>query len=132
MKYTTEEYKQELEKVYHITCNGAERDRLMRPFYTQLHQGLEVGDGVTLNMWSDSHAATITRRTAHTLWVNRDKATLVTAAPLTNFGGNQDYTYETDPITYEEKCVFSQKRGCFMWGGKPISVGRHEHYDYSF
>lgn len=37
---------------------------------------VKVGDGVTINLWSDRHAATVIKVTAKTVTVRRDKATL--------------------------------------------------------
>lgn len=37
---------------------------------------IRVGDGVTVNLWSDRYAATVTKVTKSTVTVRRDKATL--------------------------------------------------------
>lgn len=67
---------------------------------------VKVGDGVTINLWSDRHAATVIKVTAKTVTVRRDKATLNPdfkpefipggfAAHCTN-QSEQSYTYEPD------------------------------------
>lgn len=105
-------------------------------------QALEVGDGVTLNLWSDRQAYTIIRRTPYTLTLQRDKATLDPnfkpefivggfAAHCTN-QDEQSYTYERDPNGGTTVVYWSKKYGRFMYLGKSISVGRHEFYDYNF
>lgn len=132
-KFTIDDYKVELEKAHQQTCRGDKIDEIMRPFRIRLHQELRVGDGVTVNLYSDSHAGTIIRRTRSSLWVQRDNAIRVDKNGMSDC---QEYRYERDLDGSIFHCRWSEKRGCFMFGGfkdgKPISVGRHEYYDYSF
>jgi hypothetical protein len=106
---------------------------------------IEVGDGVTLHLWSDSHACTVIARTATTLTIQRDKATLdPNFKPEWIPGGfaghctNQDeqtYTYEADPNGEIYKCRWSEKYGRFQSGSDgsmKITLGRREFYDYNF
>ena len=129
MKYTKEEYQAELEKIREITCLGEAIDQYMRPFLEKLHDGLEVGDGVTINMWTDSHACTVIKRTPKTLTCRRDHAIRTDDYGMSDC---QSYRYEPDENGAEYTAHWSKKNGCFMWCGKPISVGRHEYYDFSF
>lgn len=104
---------------------------------------IEVGDGVTVNLYTDRHAATVIKKTATTVTVRRDKAILdPNFKPEWVVGGfaghctnqeEQSYTYEEDP----EGCVYT-----FRWSNKygrygqpndlTLSKGRHEFYDYNF
>ena len=133
VKYSVEEYKEELEKAHRQTCRSDRIDEIMRPFRIKLQQGLEVGDGATVNLYSDSHAGTIIRRTEKSLWIQRDEATRIDSNGMSDC---QEYSYKPDPNGTVYHARWSEKYGCFMWGGfkdgKPISVGRHEYYDYSF
>lgn len=100
---------------------------------------IKVGDGVTLMMWSDAHAYTVIGRTAKTLKIQRDKATLkpdfkpeFDAFYCTN-NKAQEYDYERD----EEGAVVTvrwseKKQGFYDICGSRITDGRHEFYDYNF
>lgn len=130
MKYSLEEYKTEYEKVCHLTFDGNKRDELMKPFRVKLHQGLEVGDGVTVRLWSDCHASTISRITAKCLFVKRDHAQRI--GQFRGMCDSQEYEYTPDPNSPEVRCNWSEKRGCYQWCGKAIGIGRDEYYDFSF
>lgn len=133
MKYSIEQYKVELDNAHRQTCRGEEIDQIMRPYRIQLNQGLEVGDGVTVNLYSDSHAGTIIRRTKSSLWIQRDIAIRIDSNGI---GDCQEYRYERDHNGSIYHARWSDKFGCFIYGGfrngKPVSVGRHEYYDFSF
>lgn len=133
MKYSIEEYKRELDKAHDKTCLWDEIQEIMRPFRVKLYQGLEVGDGVTITLYSDSHACTVIKRTPKTLWAQRDKAFRTDHNGMSDC---QEYAYESDPHGHIYKCYWSDKYGCFIYGGskdgKAVSTGRHEYYDYSF
>lgn len=60
MKYSMEEYRKELDKAHEITCLRDAIDEIMAPYREKLYQGLEIGDGVTVHLWSDA-----TRRYNH-------------------------------------------------------------------
>ncbi len=104
---------------------------------------IQVGDGVTVNLWSDRYAATVIKVTKSSVTVRRDKATLNPdfkpefipggfVAHCTN-QEEQSYTYEPD----ESGTVYT-----FRWSNKyqrygqpgnlSLSKGRHEFYDYNF
>ncbi len=128
-KFTIDDYRRELELAHRQTCRGEVIDKIMRPFLIRLHQDLEVGDGVTVNLYSDSHAGTVIKRTKRTVTIRRDNAIRTDDNGMSD---SQQYRYEPDPNGTVYKAYWSEKRGCFMWGRKPISVGRYEYYDYSF
>lgn len=133
MKYPIEEFKKELEKAHRQTCMADTISEIMRPYRIKLNQGLEVGDGVTVNLYSDSHAGTIVRRTKNTLHIQRD---LAIRTDNNGMSDCQEYRYERDPNGSIYKANWSEKFGCFIFGGfkdgKSISVGRHEYYDFCF
>lgn len=104
---------------------------------------VKVGDGVTICLWSDRHAATVTKVTKTSVTVRQDKATLDPnfkpefivggfAAHCTN-QSDQTYTYEEDPNGNEYTFRWSHKYGQY---GQPndarLIKGRHEFYDYNF
>lgn len=106
---------------------------------------VEVGDGVTICLYSDKYASTIIKRTKATITVQRDKAIKDPnfkpnfivggfAAHCTN-QDEQSYTYESDPDGLIETFRWSEKHGRFQGGGDgSITVinGRHEFHDYNF
>lgn len=113
--------------------------------HKELNREIEVGDGVTLHLWSDSHACTVIARTKTTLTIQRDKAILdPNFKPEWVAGGfaghctnqdEQEYTYERNPNGEIIKCRWSEKYGRFQTGSDgsmKISRGRHEFYDYNF
>lgn len=108
---------------------------------TELNREIEVGDGVTLHLWSDSHACTVIAKTKTTITIQRDKATLDPNFKPERIGfhcTNQDeqtYTYERDPEGEIIRCRWSEKHGRYQTGGDgsmKISRGRREFYDYNF
>lgn len=104
---------------------------------------IKVGDGVTINLWSDRHAATVIKVTAKSVTVRRDKATLdPNFKPEFIPGGfiahctNQDeqtYIYEPDENGEVKTFFWSDK---YQQYGQPgnltLSKGRQEFYDYNF
>lgn len=119
--------------------------RLESDFNRELNRELEVGDGVTMHLWSDAHACTIISRTDKTLTIQRDKAIRDPSfKPQWVPGGfsaictnseEQSWTYERDPAGEIIRCRWSEKNGCWQSGSDGsirISRGRHEHYDYNF
>lgn len=106
---------------------------------------VNVGDGVTICLYSDKHACTVIKRTAKTITVQRDKAILnPNFKPQIEVGGfsghctNQDeqtYTYERDENGEITTYRWSDKYGRYCGGGdQSITIinGRHEFYDYNF
>ncbi len=100
----------------------------------------KVGDGATIQLWSDSHACTIIKVTAETITLQQDKATLDPIfKPEFTPGGhctNQDkqtYTYERDPEGKVTTFHWSNKYKRYSKPGyETILEGRSEFYDYNF
>lgn len=104
---------------------------------------VKTGDGVTVNYWSDRHAATVIKITPKTVMVQRDKAVLnPNFHPEFIPGGfaahcinqcEQDYTYEPDQngeiLTFHWSDKY-QRYG--QPGNLTLSKWRHEFYDYNF
>ena len=103
---------------------------------------VKVGDGVTYHLYSDSQACTVIKRTAKTITIQEDKATLdPNFKPEFVVGGfaghctnqnEQTYTYESDPNGRTITARWSEKRGAFVYCDKIITNGRHQFYDYNF
>lgn len=101
----------------------------------------KVGDGVTIHLWSDCHAGTIIKRTATTITVQQDKATLKPDFKPEFVGmhcvnqSEQDYDYEPDPNGEITVYRWSKKNNRYQGGGDGSIIctkGRHEFYDYNF
>ena len=104
---------------------------------------VKVGDGATLNYWSDRHAGTIVKVTKATITIRRDKATKdPDFKPEFIVGGfsahctNQDeqaYIYEPDENGSLTTIYWSKKYNRYGTPGNlTASKGRHEFYDYNF
>ena len=105
---------------------------------------VKVGDGITLNLYSDSHAYTIIARTAKTITIQRDKAALKKdfkpEIVVGGFAGHcmnqneQEYDYERNPKGETMVIRWSEKnqRWSAPKGYRYVSLGRHEFYDYNF
>lgn len=103
----------------------------------------KVGEGATVNLWSDKHAATIIRITKSSITVRLDKAILDPdfkpeiipggfAGHCTN-QNEQTYKYEPDEKGTEYTFRWSKKFCRYGTPGNPtLSKGRHEFYDYNF
>lgn len=106
---------------------------------------IEVGDGATLHLYSDSYACTVIKKTKTTITLQRDKAVLDPdfkpewipggfSAICTN-SEDQSYTYERNENGEIYVCHWSEKEGRYRHGSDgsmKISRGRFEHYDYNF
>lgn len=104
---------------------------------------VKVGDGITIDLYSDSHAYTVIKRTAKTITLQRDKATLdPNFKPEIIVGGfaghctnqnEQSYSYKADPNGSIIKLSWSEKMGGWKTPYNKIArLGRHEFYDYNF
>lgn len=125
--------------------NHKKSENLRTELLVQLNREIEVGDGVTMYLYSDAHACTVIARTDKTLTIQRDKATRDLSfkpewvpggfsAICTN-SGDQKWTYERDPDGEIIKCRWSEKHGRWQTGSDgsiKIGRGRYEHYDYNF
>ncbi len=103
----------------------------------------KVGDGATVNLWSDRHAGTIIKVTKASITIQRDKATLdPNFKPEWVAGGfaghctNQDeqkWSYERNEKGETYTIRWSRKYNKFGTPGNlTASKGRHEFYDYNF
>lgn len=107
-------------------------------------KNIEIGEGITVNLYSDSHAYTVIKRTKSTITIQRDKATLKPESkPEFIEGGfscictnqnDQDYDYERDENGRILTLRWSNKYNTWSTGnhGSSVSLGRHEFYDYNF
>lgn len=104
---------------------------------------LKVGDGATVCYWTDATACTVIKRTAKTLTLRQDKATLKPSfKPEFIVGGfcahcvnqaEQEYDYEPDPNGRIFKAYWSEsKKGFYADKSLRVIAGRHEFYDYNF
>ncbi len=104
---------------------------------------IRVGDGVTINLWSDRNAATVIRVTRSTVTVRQDKATINPEfKPEIIPGGFAGHCVNQDEQTYTYKPDAKGREYTFHWSrkyqryGQPgnltLSKGRHEFYDYNF
>jgi len=116
---------------------------------------LQVGDGVTVSLWSDCEAYTVISRTATRMILQQDKATLDPsfkpewvaggfAGHCTN-QGDQTYTYERDEQGHTieislrnykhagtERRVWKKKGVARNEIGGSVRCGRHKFHDYNF
>lgn len=121
-----------------------EKRNLEKELNGAVANNVQVGDGITLRVYSDCHAFTIIARTEKTLTIQQDKATLKNnwkpefvhggfTAHCTN-QNEQEYDYEKDEKGQILKIRWSDKKS--YWnaprGYAGISLGRHEFYDYNF
>lgn len=111
----------------------------------ELNREIEVGDGVTMYLYSDRKAYTVIAKTAKTITIQRDKAIRdPNFKPQWEPGGfsaiclnnnEQSWTYERDPDGEIVRCRWSEKNGRYQTGSDgsiAIGRGRHEFYDYNF
>ena len=121
-----------------------ERD-LEDELHKELNREIEVGDGVTMYLYSDRKAYTVIAKTAKTITIQRDKAIRnPNFKPEWVPGGfsaicanceDQEWTYERDPNGEIVRCHWSEKYGRYQTGSDgsiAIGRGRHEYYDYNF
>lgn len=110
-------------------------------------QTAKVGDGVTLNYWTDRKAYTIVevKRNGRQIVIQQDTATRTNKEDdifhpggfvgHTETPGGQKWTYERNPEGGLRTANWSAKYNRFKVGGNKgltVTAGRHEHYDYNF
>lgn len=110
--------------------------------YVLVPENAIVGDGVTSLGYSDRYAYTIVKKTAKTITIQRDIATIdPNFKPNIIPGGfaghcenqnDQTYTYEPNPDGEILKAYWSERDGVFKADGKKLRKGRREFYDYNF
>lgn len=144
--------KQELEYVEWREAQGDATENTYEGAWVRIEQvaeailtpaNIKVGDGVTVNLWTDRYAATVIWVTKTSVTVQRDKATLnLDFKPEWIPGGfaghcinqyEQTYSYERDPNGKTYDFRWSNKYGQYgQPGNLTLSKGRHEFYDYNF
>lgn len=129
MRYTIEQYKKDVKGLFNSNLGLFERDEHINALFEKVCNDLDVGDGVTYNMYTDSHACTVIKRTKCTLTIQEDEATRVDKNGMSD---SQEYTYKRDENGRIHIARWSKKRNCFICDEKAISVGRHEYYDYTY
>lgn len=125
--------------------NHLEKERLKDEIMTEKNREVQVGDGVTICLYSDRHAATVIKRTKYTLTIQHDKATLKPSfKPEFVTGGfgahcinneDQEYDYERDENGQVETFRWNEKYGRWFRGRDQsiwLRLGRSEFYDYNF
>lgn len=118
---------------------------------------LNVGDGVTVSLWTDAEAYTIVKKTPKSMTLREDKATLIPGwKPEFVAGGfaghcvnqdEQEYTYEPNPTgamikislrTWKASSNGDERRRWKRSGtgrnerGGNVRPGRHKFHDYNF
>lgn len=132
----------EFEKQMRKTVSDADYQDIAEAYGRYFKDNVKVGDGATIHYWSDAHAGTVVKKTAKTLTIRQDKATLAEdwkpefipggfAAHCIN-QNEQRWTYEPN----ENGCVYvaywSEKKCGYYSHGLHVTPGRHEFYDYNF
>lgn len=139
---TEQEYYKRKQEIFNNWADIHQRDKDIHDLIAQAHKELQVGDGVTVNLYSDSEAYTVIKRTPCTITIQRDRVTrdpnfkpqwipLGCSAYCTN-NEEQCWQYERNESGSILTLRFSKKYERFMYLGKSISIGRHEYYDYNF
>ena len=110
--------------------------------YVLVPENAVVGEGVTALGYSDRYAYTIVAKTAKTITIQRDIATMdPNFKPNFIPGGfaghcenqsEQTYTYEQDPDGAKLKAYWSERDGVYKVNGMKLRKGRREFYDYNF
>lgn len=91
----------------------------------------QVGMGITILMWTDRHAGTITRvsPSRKTFWFKRDIATRTDDNGMSE---SQTYAFAPNPDA-TERCARLTRSGAWKDHGTQIRVGeRAEYRDFSF
>ena len=144
MKRTSEEFW----NWYHDECLKLEgsyevRAEAMKKMLSDYYHEMEVGDRAHVMMWSDIYPVTILRKTATTLTVRRDKATLDPnwkpdwiiggfSAHCTN-NEDQEWIIEEDPDGEIEVFRWSKRLNCFKDKSDcKLLPGWKKFHDYNF
>jgi len=109
----------------YVTIN----DDVVTRFNEYFREHAEVGDGVTLCLWSDRHAYDIIARTPQTLTLQRCNHKRIDNNGMSDC---QDYEYSPNPKGDIIVAHWSKKDKVFRYKGMAVNYGRHEFFDYSF
>lgn len=103
---------------------------------------VKVGDGATMQLWSDAHAGTIVKVTKASITIQRDHAELdpnfkpeIVAGGFAGHCTNQSeqtYTYSPNPNGELVTFRWSKKFGRYQNPTYKAYKGRNEFYDYNF
>lgn len=123
---------------------GEYRSEKVIPAYGDyFKENIQVGDGVTVHLWSDAYACTVIKKTANTLTLRRDKAILDPDFKPEfvpgGFGGfcmnntQQTYSYEPDPEASIYKAYWRPSQHRYVVNKSMlVTYGRREFFDYNF
>ncbi len=132
-EYKGKELDAKLDEIYN--SYNEEVEKLERKFW----DNVEIGDGVTLTMWTDREAYTVIKKTPCTITIQRDKAELDPSwKPKYDMyycynNNDQKWVYERDPEGMISILHWSKKYHCYRkYGYRSVSYGRSEFYDYNF
>jgi hypothetical protein len=99
---------------------------------------LNIGDGITVKLYTDQHAYTLTEIKGNKVIAQRDKAIRL-ANPIFNGmhcinSHDIKYNYEQDPNgeTIKIRIKKDNTMHVMSQSGYTIMLGRHEYYDYNF
>lgn len=117
-----------LEKIVHQAVKEALTD--------EIQEDVKVGDGATINFYSDRHAATVidVSKNGRVVTVQIDKATRVDDRGMSE---SQDYVYERVPdgaiMEFSKRKNGRYIRAGESLNGTSLTIGvRSEYYDFSF
>jgi hypothetical protein len=128
----------------------ASRLTRLREQVARLAKRPEVGEGVTIRGWSDSHPGTIIRVSPNNkrIWFRMDSATLINGADsgepdalrfspggfVGHMSGTQRWHIEPNPEGAEVSATLRQDGSwCLVGGDTRVTVGeRWKHYDFNF
>lgn len=116
----------------------------------------EIGGGITVSLYTDAHAYTVVKKTAKTMTLQEDDATLLNGQDLQFHPGGfvahcsnqriQEYSYKTNPkgpmikITLRT-WIDDEGNECRAWKRSGVKTnerggnafpGRHKFHDYNF
>lgn len=128
----------------HLSGEAYDKATRERPRYSLTVRPFAVGDGATVCGYSDRHAFTVLSRTARSMTLQRDKATLQNGANsgapdalqftpggfVGHTSDRQRWEYEPDPFG-EVQIARLTVRGWEVKGER-VCAGRSEHYDHNF
>lgn len=92
----------------------------------------KVGMGVTVLMWTDRHAGTITEvsKSGKSFTFQQDDATRTDSLGRTDSG--QKYAYTPNPVATPQKALLSKNGWKVVGAGKILLDVRDEYYDHGF
>lgn len=131
MRYTLEQFENDRDSLLlkRSRMTTEELDEKIDELIIRLMQDLEVGDGVTIELYTDRYACTIIKRTKFTLTIQMDIATRIDGNGMSDC---QEYSYVSNPNGDIHVCRWSKVRKRFIYLGKSILIGRRAYHDFKF